>query len=235
MNKFWSFKNKGEVGELYLYGEISDVTWWGDEVTPAAFKEELDALGEIASLDIYINSGGGDVFAGQTINNILKRHNAYKTVYVDGIAASIASVIAMAGDKIVMPANSMMMIHKAWALWAGNSDELLKAAEILEGVDKTILAEYVNKTGKEPDEIMEMMNAETWMTGEEAVENGFADELRESMKIAASIVDKTLIVNDLKVDISNYKNLPLEQIEEQPKQTNLEVYEQIIDIHRRRN
>ena len=95
MNKFWNFKAAGGKGELYLYGEISDSSWFGDEVTPAQFQKDLAALGDIDNLDIFINSPGGDVFAGITIYNMLKRHKAAKTVHVDGLAASSASIVAM--------------------------------------------------------------------------------------------------------------------------------------------
>ena len=104
MKKFWNFiKNEAGDGELTLYGEISDVTWWGDEITPQQFKKDLDDLGDISNLNIYINSPGGDVFAGQTIYSILKRSQAHITVYIDGLAASIASIVAMAGDEVIMP------------------------------------------------------------------------------------------------------------------------------------
>ena len=102
--KFWNFKAiDNTTGELTLYGEISNETWYGDEVTPKEFKAGLESLGDIETLNIYINSPGGDVFAGQTIYSILKRHNAHKNIYVDGLAASIASVIAMAGSTILVP------------------------------------------------------------------------------------------------------------------------------------
>ena len=127
--KFWNFKAQDGNGELMLYGEISSATWYGDEITPKQFKDDLDSLGDIENLNIYINSGGGDVFAGQAIYTMLKRHKAFKTVYIDGLAASIASVIAMAGDKIIMPKNAIMMIHNAWTVVAGNKDELRKMAD----------------------------------------------------------------------------------------------------------
>ena len=131
--KFWNFKNVSEsAGELLIYGPIASESWWGDEVTPKQFKEDLDKLGAIEELNIYINSGGGDVFAGQAIHSILKRHSAKKTVYVDGLAASIASVVAMAGDTIVMPKNAMMMIHKAWTMAVGNANDFRKLADDME-------------------------------------------------------------------------------------------------------
>jgi ATP-dependent Clp protease protease subunit len=181
---------KDDVGNIDLYGEISDVSWWGDEITPTQFKSDLDKLGDIKNLDIHINSGGGDVFAGFTIYNILSRHSAHKTVYVDGLAASIASLIAMAGDEIIMPTNSMMMIHNAWAVTAGNAKELRDMADELDKVDGLLRSTYVNKTGMSEDEIADLMANESWFTAEEALEKGFATSVEESVKIAASLDKK---------------------------------------------
>jgi ATP-dependent protease ClpP protease subunit len=143
--RFWNFKSLDEkTGELTLYGEISNETWWGDEVTPKEFKSDLDNLGEIDTLNIYINSPGGDVFAGQTIYSILKRHKAHKNVYIDGLAASIASVIAMAGNTIFMPKNAMMMIHNPWTVGMGNADEFRKLAEDLDKIRESLIAAYEN-------------------------------------------------------------------------------------------
>lgn len=207
--KFWNFKNKDkDTGELMLYGDISNSSWWGDEVTPKDFKKDLDALGAIKNLNIYINSGGGDVFAGTSIYNMLKRHNAFKTVYIDGLAASIASVIAMAGDKVVMPKNAMMMIHRAWTGLYGNANEFKKMAETLEQVDTSISTSYENKTGLEVEEIKELMDKETWFTAEEAVAKKFADEIEEEKLLAASIDGAFLMLNNQKFDMKKYKNMP---------------------------
>lgn len=210
-NKFWSFNNKKDeptIGELMLYGDISSSTWWGDEVTPKQFKQELDALGDISHLDIYVNSGGGDVFAGQAIHSMLKRHKASKTAYVDGIAASIASVIIMAADKIVMPKNAMIMVHKSWTIAAGNADDMRKLADDMDKVDESIVAAYEERTGKTKEEILAIMEAETWMTAQEAVDSGFADEIEETKQIAASINGAFLVLNNQQIDLSQYKNAP---------------------------
>ena len=185
MKKFWNFKAAASGGELYLYGEISDETWFGDEVTPAQFQKDLAALGDIKTLDVYINSPGGDVFAGQTIYNIIKRHAATVTVHIDGYAASAASIIAMAGDKIVVPANATLMIHNAWTRCCGNKEKFLKIAETLAITDAEMAQVYADRTGVSIEDVTEMMDAETWMSGTEAVEKGFADELEENKKIAA--------------------------------------------------
>lgn len=183
--KFWQFKNLGTTGELFLYGEISDTSWWGDEVTPAQFQSDLAALGDISDLNIYINSPGGDVFAGFAIYNILNRHPAHKTAHIDGLAASAASVVAMAADKIVMPEASTMMIHKAWTLAYGNSTQLQDIAAELERIDGQLAQIYSARTGLAAEEIADLLAAETWMSGAEAVAKGFANELEANKQIAA--------------------------------------------------
>lgn len=212
--KFWEFKAKEkDVGELLLYGAISSSTWRGDELTPTQFKKDMDALGDIKTLNVYINSGGGDVFAGQAIYSMLKRHGASKTVYIDGLAASIASVVAMAGDKIVMPKNAMMMIHNAWTFAAGNKNDFRKLADDMEKIDETLVNVYAAKTGKAAEDIKAVMDAETWLTGEEAVEQGFADEVEAEKKLAASIEGSVLTMNGQAFDLSCYKNAPLAAFE----------------------
>lgn len=210
-NRFWAFKAKDEKrGELTLYGEISNYTWFGDEITPNQFKADLDALGDIETLDIYINSGGGDVFAGQAIHSMLKRHRAHKTVHVDGYAASIASIVAMAGDEIIMPKNAMMMIHNAWTFASGNANKFRKLADDMEKIDGVLTDVYVDKTGLPSDRIREMMDAETWMTAEEAFANHFATQVSEPVAFAAS---------DL--NLERYRNAPTPP-EPQPEQVKFE-------------
>lgn len=209
--KFWQFraaKDDPKVGELLLYGVISDFTWWGDEITPKQFKEDLDALGDVSEIRVFINSGGGDVFAGQAIYTMLKRHKAKVIVYVDGIAASIASVVAMAGEIVTMPRNAMMMIHDPWTWGVGNAKEFRKLADDLEKISETIIAVYQDKTGQDREKIVEMLDAETWMTAEEALELGFVDEIEDAKEIAASLEGKTLTVNGLDVDLTRFKKWP---------------------------
>ena len=209
MKKFWNMQSKDNKGELFLYGDISSSTWFGDEVTPRQFKADLDALGEIGELEIFINSGGGDVFAGQAIYSMLKRHKAYKTVYVDGLAASIASVIAMAGDKVIMPENAMLMIHNAWTFAAGSADYFRKLADDMDKVDESIMSTYIAKTGKELSEIKALMDAETWMTAQDAVGMGFADEIEKEKRLAASIDGGFLMLNGQTFDLDRYKTKPV--------------------------
>jgi ATP-dependent Clp protease protease subunit len=209
--KFWEFKAKkddSKTGELMLYGEISNYTWWGDEITPKEFKKDLDGLGDIENLNIFINSGGGDVFAGQSIYSMLKRHKAYKTVYIDGLAASIASVVAMAGNRVVMPKNAMLMIHKAWSIGIGNANDMRKLADDLDKIDESIEAVYLDKTGKKVEEIRSLMTDESWFTADEALKNKFIDEIEEEKKIAASINEDFLTLNNLNFELKKFKNKP---------------------------
>jgi len=158
--------------DLYFYGDIVS-SWWGawddTDQYPSAVRDFLnEAKGK--NLNIYINSGGGSVFAGMAIYNMLKRHEGFKTVYVDGLAASIASVIALAGDKIIIPANAYFMIHKPWMMAIGNANELRDMADTLDTVEEGILNVYNEHLvdGIDIETIKEMMEQETWMTGEEA-------------------------------------------------------------------
>jgi ATP-dependent Clp protease protease subunit len=186
MKTFWEFKgHANKKGELFLYGEISDASWWGDEVTPAQFQKDLAALGQIEQLDVYINSPGGDVFAGITIYNILKRHSAKVTVHVDGLAASAASVVAMAGDRIVMPKNATLMIHNAWSIGWGNKTAMRSLADELERLDGQLADIYAARTGKDAGVVALWMDAERWMSGDEALKDGFCDEVEENKQIAA--------------------------------------------------
>lgn len=182
MNKFWKFENKVSSegsSTLYLDGDISSVTWWGDEVTPEEFRNELRQMK--GDLTVHINSQGGDVFAGVTIYNALKDYGKGKvTVKVDGLAASIASVVAMAGDEIIMSPGSMMMIHNPWSMGVGSAEELRKAADTLDEIREAILPIYTDRSGQSEDTVQELMDNETWMTAEKAVELGFADTVQKS-------------------------------------------------------
>lgn len=193
-----------------LYGPISSTTWWGDEVSPQQFKDEMDALGDIDELHVYINSDGGDVFAGQAIRTILKRHKAKKFGHVDGLAASIASVVLTACDVVSMPINAMQMVHNPLAGLLGYyyAKELVKMAEDLEAIKESIILAYVDKTGLSKDEVSGIMDSETWLTAEEAVKLGFADEIEGERQIAASMDKGHLIMNGQKFDLSRFNHPP---------------------------
>lgn len=192
MKKFWDFKAKGKTGELYLYGEISSSTWFGDEITPKKFKEELDALGDIDTLKVYINSGGGDVFAGWNIINILQRHKATKIGYCDGLAASIAFAIYQSMDKRIAAKNSMLMTHNCWTVSIGNRHDLRKQAAEMELIDGMLAETASKKSGKTVEEIGALMDAETWYTAQEAVDEGFVDELEEGKQLAACVTKEII-------------------------------------------
>lgn len=202
--KFWKFQSKSEKsGELLLYGEISGVSWFGDEVTPKEFKKDLDALGDIDILNIYVNSPGGDVFAAQTMVSMLERHKAEKNVYVDGLMASAATFFIGVG-KVYMPSNTMMMIHSPSTIVWGTANDMRKMADVLDKVRGSMLSIYSGKTGMTDEEIIAMLDAETWMTAEEAVEYGFADKLEKEKKVAASISNTMLVLNGIETDMSKF-------------------------------
>lgn len=209
IQKYWEVKAKAEekIGELLLYGDIANAQWWGDEVTPKQIDAELKALGDIETLNVYVNSGGGSVFAGQAIFNIIKRCKATKkNAYIDGLAASIASVIPLACDKVHMPKNAMMMIHNPWAAFAGNAKEFRKMADTLDTIGETIIGIYIEKSKQEKEKLMQLMDEETWLTADDALELGLVDEIQQEKKIAASVDGDFLIYGDVKVDTFKFRN-----------------------------
>lgn len=163
--------------ELMIYEDIGGYKdpWTGEIIglTAELVKNQLDEFE--GDLTVRVNSYGGDVFQGHAIYNLIRKYDKGETtVVVDGIAASAASVIAMAGDKVEMPINAMLMIHDPWTFAIGNSEELLKTAETLDSIKQTIVNVYVDKTGKDASEISDMMSAETWLDADQAADLGFA-------------------------------------------------------------
>lgn len=186
--RMWELKQSADEGilELYIYGDVESgyYDWWRDEeivseTSADYFREELNKHPNVKQINIYINSFGGSVFEGTAIYSQLKRHPAEKTVYVDGFACSVASIIAMAGDKVIMPANTMMMIHSARTSAWGNAKELRKAADDLDAIMEGNRQAYLEKSnGKvSEEELIEMLENETWLTANQCVEYGFADEI----------------------------------------------------------
>ena len=173
MNKFWNFTEEGEVRTLHLCGSIADESWFDDDVTPKAFRAELEAgKGDIV---VWINSPGGDCVAAAQIYNMLMDYPGNVTVKVDGIAASAASVIAMAGTKVLMSPTAMMMIHNPLTVAIGDTAEMQKAIDMLSEVKESIINAYEIKTGLSRAKLSHLMDAETWMDANKAVELGFAD------------------------------------------------------------
>lgn len=174
MRKFWNFvNNDGEERTLYLEGAIADETWWGDEVTPKLFKDDL--LSGSGDITVWINSPGGDVFAAAQIYNMLKEYSGKVTVKIDGIAASAASVVAMSGEQVLMSPVSCMMIHNPATIAIGDGDEMLRAKAMLDEVKESIINAYEAKSGQSRTAISHMMNDETWMNAKKAVELRFSD------------------------------------------------------------
>ncbi len=167
-------KNKTQnYAELYFYGDIVSSSWmkWEKEdKCPQDVADFLNDLDGIKNINIYINSGGGSVFAGLAIYNQLKRNPAYKTVCIDGLAASIASVIALSGDKVIIPSTAQYMIHKPWTFAVGNSLDFRKLADDLDKIETSIVNVYKENLKDDVDieDIIKMMEEETWMNGEEA-------------------------------------------------------------------
>ena len=168
---------KGDTAEILLYDQIGLDPWSGGGITAKGFVAELKALGAVKSITLKINSPGGDVFEGETIYNELRDHSAKVTVRVMSIAASIASLIAMAGDTIEMQDNAKLMIHKAWTASIGNADEMKKVAGVLDVIDESLVTAYVKRSGQKAEDVRKWMTAETWMTAQESIDRGFADSI----------------------------------------------------------
>lgn len=176
MRKFWNFTDTdGDERALYLNGAISDETWWGDEITPKLFRNELDS--GRGNITVWINSPGGDVFAAAQIYNMLKEYGGKVTVKIDGIAASAASVVAMSGDEVYMSPVANMMIHNPATIAIGDGEEMLRAKRMLDEVKESIINAYELKTKQSRKTLSDMMNTEFWMDAHKAVELGFADSI----------------------------------------------------------
>ena len=183
MKKFWDWKNKvinqdgNETTQriLFLNGTIAEESWFDDEVTPKIFKDEL--MNGEGDITVWINSPGGDCIAAAQIYNMLMEYKGDVTVKIDGIAASAASVIAMAGTKVMMSPVSMLMIHNPMTIAFGNKGEMEKAISMLDEVKESIINAYEIKTGLSRTKLSHLMDQETWMDANKAVELGFADDI----------------------------------------------------------
>ena len=181
MKKFWNWiKDSDETRTLRLEGPIDEESFWGDEITPQMFRDELNA-GE-GDVTVWINSPGGNVFAAAEIYTMLKDYKGSITVKIDAIAASAASVVAMAGDTVQMSPVAMLMIHDPSTVAMGNTKDMEKAIEVLNEVKDSIINAYASKSGLSHARIANLMSNETWMNAKKAVELGFADEILFSKK-----------------------------------------------------
>ncbi|WP_225434114.1 head maturation protease, ClpP-related [Peribacillus tepidiphilus] len=174
--------NKADNDEavMYMYGSIG--SGWFSDISSKDVRYQLNNI-KAKTINIHINSPGGDVFESIAIHNLLKNHKATIIIHIDGLAASGASVIAMAGDKIIMPKNTMMMIHKAWTFAAGNSKELRKVADDLEKIDTAVTESYTSRFVGEREDLEKLLDEETWLTAEECNALGFCDEIVDEIEI----------------------------------------------------
>ena len=213
-SQWWNFEGgtgDGNEATLYIYGDITlyDVGWWNwpDDVVPNRFKNELRNLGDVDTIHVRINSNGGSVFGAYAIMNLLKSHKAQIITYNDGIAASAATLIAMAGDKIISSLGAIWMIHLPLTSAVGNSNELKKTIEILDTITEGMTDIYHARTGIDRDVIMQMLHDETYMSSKEALEKGFVDEVTELEVVAYLNEDKTAaFFNNLVVNMRDVRN-----------------------------
>ena len=178
------FQAKGSNAEIWLYDQIG-ASFWGDGISAKAFQKELTALGKVSTINLRINSPGGDVFDGLAIYNQLKQHPARIVVDVDGLAASIASIIAMSGDEVRMAGNAMMMIHNAHGMAVGDAGEMQRMAALLKQINVNLADTYAARTAQTPAQLQAWMDDETWMTADTAVQHGFADAITAEQPVSA--------------------------------------------------
>lgn len=185
MHKFYEIRAEAgdDHAEILIYSPIGK-SYWEETVEAKKFVEEINDL-DVSTIALRINSPGGSVFDGTAIFNAIVRHKATVTTYIDGLAASIASVIALAGDKVVMADNAMFMIHNPWTVAVGNSDDMRKTAEVLDKIRDVMVRVYDKKASLEADAIRDAMAEETWYDADEALEAGFVDEVVDGRDISA--------------------------------------------------
>lgn len=237
MNKFWEIKNfiQNESADIYIYNEIS--SWEGEEVTSAqSFRKDLEALGNVKKINVMINSPGGSVGDGLTIASLLQRHTAYVTAYVDGMACSIASVIACAADKLVMGRSSLLMVHNALTFTYGNAKDLRKQADDLDAVTASLRQMYLMKAGDKLTEgkIKELMDNESWLSAKECIELGLCDEILETNKMVAKLPSKFKgMYNNIPKELLNQMNEVNEMDKVENKETEVvetvEVTEEVVE------
>lgn len=212
IDRFWNLaKNEGEdTAELVLYGEISSYSWYEDKITPQAFEKELKELGAVKEITVRINSPGGDVFAAFAIRSRLLDHPAKIHVKIDGMAASAATIIATAADISEIPAAGIYMIHDPAMGMGGyyTTAELEAIISELETIKNAIVECYTARSGKSAEEIKELMRAESWYTGREAVENGFCDKLMFENVEMEPQDNNRVVINSVAVDLSRFAAAP---------------------------
>lgn len=193
--KWYNLHRSGDALDVYIYDEIG-AGFWSEGFSAKEFAQNLQAEQGVSEIVVHINSPGGDVFDGVAIYNTLIKHPAPVTVEIEGMALSIASVIAMAGDTVRMAENAMFMIHDPWTIAMGSAADFRAQADVLDKVKDALLTSYTRRTGKEPEEISALMSAETWMTAQEALDMGFLDAVTAPAQRMAAC------------DFSQFKNAP---------------------------
>lgn len=232
VRRFGNFKcQKPEVeeNEILIYGPIVDLAFFEDEVTTKSIMDRLDQLKENDEIVVRVNSPGGFAFEGIAIYNALVRHPAKITISVDGLAASAASIVAMAGDRIKIVDNGAIMIHDPWGISIGTADDMIAEAEALETIAKGLVNTYAARTGQSKADVRKWMKKETWFTADEAKKNGFADEV---IKLKAKA--------QTQVELSMFSNVPEWAIEkfskiEEPEggEIDSKAHDQLINMKRR--
>ena len=185
-HKYFSLEKANQTATINIYGDITSWEWYDTDVSAATLSKQLEALGDVEQIDVFINSYGGEVAEGLAIYNALRRHKAKITTYCDGFACSIASVIFMAGDERVMNEASLLMIHNAWTWASGNASELRKLAEDMDKITQASVEAYKAHSNLSEEEIKAKMDAETWILPSEALEWGFATKVDKTESKNAS-------------------------------------------------
>ncbi len=191
--RFAAAKTSDETAEILIYEQIGESFWDDSGVGAKTFVETLRGLGNVSAINVRINSPGGDVFEADAIYSALVAHKATINVFIDGIAASAASYIAMAGDTIAIAEHAKFMIHNAWGIAIGNADEMRDTASLLDTIDGSIRLIYQARTNQSDKKLKDWMSAETWFVGQEAVDNGFADSVIAAKRPAESSADDGLL------------------------------------------
>ncbi|MEK4024474.1 head maturation protease, ClpP-related [Sporosarcina sp. FSL W7-1283] len=216
-NKFWDMKmsaTDNKSADIFIYGEITKYAWeeYG-EVSSISFKNELDELGDVAQINLYINSPGGSVFETMAIIAMLERHPADIISHIDGLAASCASVLPMISKQVIMPANALMMIHHAWTYASGNAAVLRKIADEIERISQSMCQYYLERAGDKlsADQLNEMLKEDTWLTAQQCLEYGLVDVVSESNQAVAYAFDDEWA--------KRYDNIPKQLQQSQPSPT----------------
>ncbi len=212
------------MNKLYIYGVIGE----GD-LTAQGVQDKLTSMGNVKEIDVHINSGGGSVIEGNAIHTILKNHKAKVNVYIDSLAASIASVIACAGDSVTIASNGLYMIHNAMIAMQGNQKELEDMASTLNKITSTIRQAYMSRDVKiTEDELVSMMDKESWLTASEALELGFVDNVTKAKEVSASITKKQLKAFNNAPELLAEEDEQEEQVEEKEEDTTEAMFAEII-------